>query len=84
MKIGHYDLKTCLAPHEHPLPSIGRPEVEEVLRIAATVLKAVYRCYSSGDTAIVSPHQIGGADTLIYWIRAGYEAERRSHALGPS
>jgi AbiU2 len=84
MKFGHYDLKTTLSPHENPLPSIGRAEVEEVLQIAATVLKGVYRRYSSGDIAIVSPHHIGGADTLIYWIKAGYEAERRTHGLDPS
>src|SRR5262249_26623355 len=47
--LGHNDLHSIIKPHEDLLPGVGLAEIEEILRLAAEVLKAVHRRYAGTD-----------------------------------
>jgi hypothetical protein len=52
------------------------------LSLSGEIVKRIFDHYSGSDIRIVDPFHIGGAETLMFWIRAGYEAERPRHGLG--
>jgi hypothetical protein len=82
-RIGHDDLGTAVKPHENPLPGINKSQVEEMLKLASKILKTVHGRYSRAELAVVPPIHVGGAKDLIFWIRKGYEAERKTHGRDP-
>ena len=63
-RIPHNDLSATIMPRESPFPSVDQSQVEEILRLAAAVLKAINRHYSS--TELEFPAILcGGAGDLI-------------------
>jgi hypothetical protein len=65
--LGHNDPAAVIRVHEDPLPDVARPAIDEILRLAGGILRAVYEHYSAGDPGLrLEP--IGGAGELISWL----------------
>ncbi|HKI20627.1 MAG TPA: hypothetical protein VKA15_22245 [Isosphaeraceae bacterium] len=65
--IAHNDLGSVIDLRECLLPGVGRPQIDEILRLAREILRAVYGHYASLDLAF-EPAYPGGARELIDWI----------------
>jgi hypothetical protein len=62
--LGHNDLDAIIEPRQDLLPDVGLAEIEEILQLAAGILRAVHRHYCAGDLGFpLAP--IGGARDLI-------------------
>ncbi len=71
--IAHNDLGSAVNPKENLLPGVGRPQIDEILRLAREILRAVYGHYASVDLAFPPTHS-GGARELIDWIKQAQQA----------
>ena len=76
--VGHRDLDTVLNPHDNPLPGIGRDEIDNILRLAGTILNVLVR--SVADTEYrFELRVIGDGEALLESLRIAervYRAER--------
>lgn len=82
-RVGHNDLKAMINPRDNTLPGISRNLINQVVASAGEILNYVVQKY--GDLELVfEPINIGGADSLVFWLRAGkqHEDERRNIFLG--
>jgi hypothetical protein len=70
--LGHNELDAIIPPSVDLLPDAGRPEVDEILRLAAGVLRAVSQHVSSGDFTF-PPAPTGGARDLIDRLNGAQE-----------
>ena len=70
-RVGHNDLKTTIEPHENPLPGIGKRDIDNILAIAGRILNSIYQNYTNSELGFDYPLYIGGADTLLYWLKLG-------------
>jgi hypothetical protein len=75
-QVGHNDLNTVIRPRENPLPGINKTQIDQILKLATDILKVVSLHYSDAD---VNFHTIarGGAEDLIFWLKAGQEYHSR-------
>lgn len=73
-RVGHNDLNTTIKPRDNPLPGIGRHQIDRILELASVILNAVYQQFVDGELHF-TPFQIGGADTLIHWLKMAKEYE---------
>lgn len=73
-RVGHNDLNTTIKPRDNPLPGIGRGQIDRVLQLASVILNTIYQRFVDGELYF-APFQIGGADTLIYWLKMAKEHE---------
>ena len=79
-RLGHNDLDTRIRPHEDPLPGIDRSQIDEILRLASEVLKAIYRHYCNADVDFQAFHT-GGVKDLIYWLKTAREQHEQELRL---
>jgi hypothetical protein len=80
-RVGHNDLNVRIRPHEDPLPGIDRLQIDEILRFAREIMKAIYGHYGETDHAIQPIHH-GGARDLIFWLKTAWELRDRVHEPG--
>jgi len=73
-RVGHNDLSTTIKPDENPLPGIGRRRIDEILGLAGRILNVIYQNFVDSELAF-QPFLIGGADTLLHWLRLAKQAE---------
>jgi hypothetical protein len=76
-RVGHNDLATAIKPHEHPLPGVGRSQVDTILGLAAKILRTTVDQFDSIEYGFDRMIKIGGADDLMFWLRKGWEARDR-------
>ena len=76
-QVGHNDLNTVIQPRENPLPEINRAGIKRIIDLASDILQTIAIHYSIGD---LNFHTIsrGGAEDLIFWLRAGQEHHSRT------
>jgi hypothetical protein len=67
--LGHNDLGAIIRPRADLLPDVGRDAVDEILRLAGGILRAVSRHFGGGDLDF-RPVPAGGAGDLIARLRA--------------
>jgi hypothetical protein len=75
-QVVHNDFHSTIQPHENLLPDVNRSQVDQLLRLADQVLKAVYRHYSEGDSncsLVVS----GDAQDLIDWLNLAHRCAKQ-------
>ncbi len=70
--ITHNDLASAVNPKENLLPGVGRPQIDEILRLASEILRAVYGHYADVAPAF-PPAYSGGARELCDWIKQAQE-----------
>lgn len=77
-RVGHNDLNTTIKPHDNPLPGIGRSQIDRILELASEILNVVYQNFVNTEL-FFNPVLIGGADSLIYWLKVArqYETEKK-------
>jgi hypothetical protein len=68
-RIPHNDPEARILPHEDPLPGIDRSRIDEILRLASAVLKAIHGHFCKTDLGF-SPPAIGTATDLINRLKA--------------
>ncbi len=75
--VGHKDFSTVIHPRENPLPGINRSQIDQILVLASDILQRVCLYYTRGE---LNFHTIsrGGADDLLFWLRAGQEHHSRA------
>ena len=75
-QVGHNDLNTVIKPREYPLPGIHKDQIDLILNLATKILNSVIQNYENGE---LNFHTIshGGADTLIFWLKAGKDHHER-------
>ena len=73
-RVGHNDLNTTIKPRDNPLPGIGRGQIDRILQLASVILNTIYQRFVDGELYF-APFHIGGADTLIYWLKMVKEHE---------
>ena len=76
-QIGHNDLNTVIKPREHPLPGIHKAQIDLILGLASNILSSVVQNYENGELNFHTISQ-GGADTLIFWLKAGKDHHARN------
>jgi len=79
--IAHNDLGSVINLKEDLLPGVGRSQIDEILRLAREILRAVCGHYANVDLEFQSAHS-GGARELIDWIKEAQQAlttERPKH-----
>lgn len=78
-RIAHNDLNTKLHPRVTPFAGVGRKEMARIVQLAEQILNWVIQRYVDVEYRfeILSP---GGADDLIFWLKAGLEAEKENKA----
>lgn len=69
-RVGHRDLNSVINPLENPLPGVTKEEVGMIVQMAADILNSVLQNYYDSELYFhtISP---GGADSLIFWLKAG-------------
>jgi hypothetical protein len=78
-RILHNDLHTRIVAHDDPFPGIDRSQIEEILRLASAILKAV-RQHVADDARDLPPLPIGLATDLIECLQTAWaQRERRLH-----
>lgn len=71
----HAELRTALEVHPDPLPGVGRENINEAIQLADEALNILLRHYTVEQELGFEAPYIGGADSLIYWLNRGLEAE---------
>jgi hypothetical protein len=66
--IAHNDLRSAIQIKQYLLPGVGRSDIDEILRLAREILRAVYAHYANVDPEF-QPACSGGARELIDWIK---------------
>jgi hypothetical protein len=74
--VGHKDFKTLIRPREKPLPGINKIQIEQILILAEKILKIVCLYYTKGELGFYTISR-GGAEDLIFWLKAGQEHHSR-------
>jgi hypothetical protein len=72
-RVGHADLQTFLS-HE-TLPEVSHEHFEKALGMMQELLQQVHANFYGPEKPIDIPELIDGADKLIFYIRAGRQAE---------
>jgi hypothetical protein len=67
-RVAHNDLNARIRPHEDPLPEIERRQIDEIIRLATSTLKAVYEHYCKTDLPF-EPIDRGGVRDLVDRLR---------------
>jgi hypothetical protein len=81
-RIPHHDPGSRVVPQEGPFPGIDRGQVDELLRLATAILKAIHGHYCNTELAL-APTPVGGPEELINWLKAAWrEHELRDHRTG--
>ena len=75
--VGHKDFNTVIRPIENPLPGINRPQIDRILALAEEILQMVCFYYSQGELSFRTISR-GGAEDLIFWLKAGQEHHARA------
>lgn len=73
--VGHRDLNRTIKPQHNPLPGIGRAQVDTILDLAGRVLNLINRHFAGDSELSFKPFLIGGADTLLHWLRVAREPQ---------
>jgi len=75
-RVGHNDLNTKISPKENPLPGINKNQIDQILTLAKGFLNTISFRYAGGQLVF---HTIsrGGAEELIFWLKAGREHHSR-------
>jgi AbiU2 len=71
--IAHNDMASAINLKEDLLPGVGRSQIDEILRLAREILKAVYGHYANADLEF-QPAHLGGARELIDWIKQAQQS----------
>jgi hypothetical protein len=79
-RVGHNDLHTRIRPQKNPLPGIRRSQIEHIVEQAEKILNYVYQCYVDSQLSF-GPIHVGGADTLLFWLRKGWESEFKDRKI---
>jgi hypothetical protein len=77
-RIGHNDLDSLIRPDENVLPGIRRSLISEICEKAGEILNFVLNKYEDAEMIFETSH-VGGAESLIYWLRIAkqYDDDRR-------
>lgn len=70
--VGHKDFNTVIHPRENPLPGIGKLKIDQIISLALQLLKTV-SCYFGGGDLYFHTIARGGAEELVFWLKAGQE-----------
>ncbi len=83
-RVAHSDRKTLLKPKENPLPGISRNTISAIIREAENILNIILRRYDNAEMTFELLANEGGADELVFWLKAAkeYTDTRRKIALG--
>lgn len=76
-RVSHRDLNSVINPSENPLPGISKEQIDMIVKKAAEILNFILQHYENAELLfhMVSP---GGADALIFWLKAGKAAKSRA------
>jgi hypothetical protein len=75
-RYAHRSYQHAAAPEVHPLALGSRAQVEEALRAAAATMNVVELAYQNSTTHYDLPGGAdGGADSLLYYLDSGHEAD---------
>ena len=79
-RIAHRDLSLALQQHAEPLAQASRLQVKEALSAISAVLKRISQHCTNADLTfdVIAGH--GDAESLLYVIRDGLEADERRRA----
>jgi hypothetical protein len=75
--VAHNDFNTKLAPQSNLVPGVARPDVENIIMLAALALNHVVRVHTGGEIRFDPPRFLDGRD-LVFWLRKGWEARRQT------
>jgi hypothetical protein len=81
--VPHNDVSAIIRPHEPLLPGVGRAQIEEILQLAALVLRAVSRHLGGADPEPF-PAYPGGASELIGWLTGRGGSVQEPPCIPPS
>jgi hypothetical protein len=73
-QLGHNDVHSKITPHDELIPSIEIVHVEEILRLAGEVLRAIHPYDAHQDFRVFAPGFTGAGD-LIRWLRLAKESD---------
>ena len=68
-RVAHNDLNTSIKSRDNPLPGIGRGQIDGILLLASKILNIIYQHFVN-EELFFRPFVIGGANVLIYWLKA--------------
>jgi hypothetical protein len=71
-QVAHNDLNTVISPRENPLPGINKTQIDQILKLASDILNILFLYYTGGELNFHTISQ-SGAETLIFWLKAGQE-----------
>jgi hypothetical protein len=81
-RVGHLDRQTVLAPEEDPLPKVEREEVEQGLEMLGELVNEVQRHFTDAETPFRRVFMQGGAEDLMFFLRAGLDAQGETKSSG--
>lgn len=73
--VAHNDLDSKLGVQTSPLLKVERKQIDRIVQLAEEVLNAVLERYISSELRFETIWQ-GGAEELIFWLKAGREAKK--------
>jgi hypothetical protein len=71
-QLEHNDVHSKITPHDKLIPGVDVVHVEEILRLAGEVLRAIHPHAAHQDSRVFAPGFAGAGD-LIRWLRVAKE-----------
>jgi hypothetical protein len=67
--IGHSDLNIALKVEKNSMPSIGRKQIDSIIKLAGEIFNTISKSYGNTQEIIFSPLETaGGTKELLYWL----------------